>query len=83
MLALSFPGIKLVDRLYLMQIIFGAQTNIYDVHKVGFDFEILAVCLEQVGFTKYQQVQEFDLFNDSSKIRVSSILISLNVIASK
>ncbi|WP_392482235.1 class I SAM-dependent methyltransferase [Nostoc sp. C110] len=78
-----FPGIKLVDRLYLMRIIFGAQTNIYDVHKVGFDFEILAVCLEQVGFTKYQQVQEFDLFNDSSKIRVSSILVSLNVIANK
>jgi predicted SAM-dependent methyltransferase len=77
------PEMTVVDRLHLMRIIFGAQTNIYDVHKVGFDFEILAICLEEVGFTEYQQVSEFDLFNDCSTIRILETLISLNVIANK
>ncbi|WP_375512330.1 methyltransferase domain-containing protein [uncultured Nostoc sp.] len=78
-----YPELTVVDRLSLMRIIFGAQTNIYDVHKVGFDFEILAICLEEVGFTEYYQVEEFDWFNDCSKIRISNTLISLNVIAKK
>ncbi|MDJ0733968.1 MAG: methyltransferase domain-containing protein [Nostocaceae cyanobacterium] len=77
------PEMTVVDRLHLMRIIFGGQTNIYDVHKVGFDFEILAVCLEEVGFQQYQQVHEFNLFKDCSSIRMLDTLISLNVIAEK
>lgn len=77
------PEFTVIDRLHLMRIIFGAQTNIYDVHKVGFDFEILGICLEEVGFTEYQQVSEFNLFQDCSTIRILDTLISLNVIATK
>lgn len=66
-----------------MRIIFGGQTNIYDVHKVGFDFEILSICLEEVGFTQYEQVETFDMFDDCSTIRILNTLISLNVIAQK
>ncbi|MEA5578496.1 class I SAM-dependent methyltransferase [Anabaena sp. UHCC 0451] len=77
------PEFTVVDRMHIMRIIFGGHTNIYDVHKVGFDFEILAVFLEEVGFNEYQQVNEFDLFKDSSTIRILDTLISLNVIATK
>ena len=77
------PEFTVIDRLHLMRIIFGGQTNIYDVHKVGFDFEILAVCLEEVGFIEYEQVSEFNLFKDCSTIRILDTLISLNVIATK
>ncbi|MFM2063088.1 MAG: hypothetical protein RLZZ507_2758 [Cyanobacteriota bacterium] len=77
------PDFTVMDRLYLMRIIFGGQTNIYDVHKVGFDFEILAAYLEESGFTEYEEVSEFNLFKDCSIIRISDTFISLNVIATK
>lgn len=77
------PEFSVVERLHIMRIIFGGQTNIYDVHKVGFDFEILAICLEKVGFIECQQVEEFGLFNDCSTSRILNTLISLNVIAQK
>ena len=66
-----------------MRIIFGGQTNIYDVHKVGFDFEIMAMYLEEAGFTGYEQVAEFNLFSDCSSLRILDTLISLNVVVTK
>ncbi|WP_445636133.1 Methyltransferase type 11 domain-containing protein [Nostoc sp. DSM 114161] len=77
------PEFSVYDRMYLMQMIFGGQTNINDVHKVGFDFEILSIFLEKVGFIEYQKVNEFGLFNDYSNMRILDTLISLNVIAEK
>jgi predicted SAM-dependent methyltransferase len=77
------PELTLVDRVKIMKIMFGGQTNIYDVHKVGFDFEILAVCLEEAGFQIYERVSEFNLFNDCSSLRILETLISLNVVAQK
>jgi predicted SAM-dependent methyltransferase len=72
-----------LERHHLMRIIFGGQTNIYDVHKVGFDFEILALYLEEAGFQEYEQFSEFKIFNDCSSLRILDTLISLNVIAKK
>jgi len=77
------PNLMPLERHHLMRIIFGGQTNIHDVHKVGFDFEILAMYLEQVGFQEYEQISEFNLFNDCSSIRILDTLISLNVVAKK
>jgi len=77
------PNLTPFDRLHLMRIIYGAQSNIYDVHKVGFDFETLAMYLHEVGFEEYEQVSEFKLFNDCSSLRILDALISLNVIATK
>jgi predicted SAM-dependent methyltransferase len=70
-------------RFYLMRVIFGGQTNQFDVHKVGFDEDILAVYLREIGFETYERVEEFGLFDDSSSIRVMGNLISLNIIAYK
>lgn len=77
------PNLIPTDRHHLMRIIFGGQTNIYDVHKVGFDFETMAMYLEEVGFTEYEQVSEFNIFDDCSSLRILDTLISLNVIAKK
>lgn len=77
------PNLLPIERHQLMRIMFGGQTNIYDVHKVGFDFEVLALYLEESGFQEYEQVSEFNLFNDCSSMRILNTLISLNVIAKK
>ncbi len=69
--------------MHLMRIIFGGQTNEYDVHKAGLDFDILAMYLEQAGFSSYEQVSEFNLFPDCSSMRILDTLISLNVVATR
>jgi predicted SAM-dependent methyltransferase len=77
------PNMMPMERFHLMRVIFGGQINMYDVHKVGFDFEILAMYLEEAGFETYEQVSEFGIFNDCSSLRVLDTLISLNTIATK
>jgi predicted SAM-dependent methyltransferase len=94
-LLISVPDLKTICELYLktnlvpeekfrlMGIIFGGQVNLYDVHKVGFDFDILGMYLKWTGFEQWEQVSEFNLFNDCSSLRILDTLISLNVIATK
>ena len=77
------PNMLPLERHHLMRIIFGGQTNEYDVHKVGFDFETLGLYIQETGFSDYWAVSEFDIFNDCSSMRILDTLISLNVIAQK
>jgi predicted SAM-dependent methyltransferase len=78
-----YPAIDSDTRFYVMRIMFGGQNNQYDVHKVGFDFNILTSYLTQVGFRDCQRVEEFNLFQDCSSMRVLGNSISLNAIATK
>lgn len=77
------PNLMPMEKHYLMRILFGAHTNEYDVHKVGFDIDILGMYLEEVGFEEYEQVSEFGFFNDCSSMKLMDTLISLNAIATK
>jgi predicted SAM-dependent methyltransferase len=77
------PDFTIYERHHLMRVIFGGQTNQYDVHYVGFDFEILGIYLQEAGFKDCEQVSEFNLFSDCSSLKISDTLISLNVIAKK
>jgi len=77
------PNLLPEERMHLMRIMFGGQTDEYDVHKAGLDFEILGMYVEQAGFSDYEQVGEFNLFPDCSRIRILDTLISLNVIATR
>ena len=63
--------------------IYGAQSDEYDYHKVGFDEMILTVFLRQAGFCRIERTGSFNLFNDTSEIRVSGIPISLNMASYK
>ena len=77
------PNLLSIERHHLMRIMFGGQTNIHDVHKVGLDFETLGLYLEEACFEEWEQVSEFNLFNDCSNLRIQENLISLNGIANK
>jgi predicted O-linked N-acetylglucosamine transferase (SPINDLY family)/predicted SAM-dependent methyltransferase/GT2 family glycosyltransferase len=71
------------DRYSLMRMIFGGQLNEYDVHKVGFDQDILGTYLQHAGFHDIQVVSEFGLFDDCSSLLFGGIPVSLNMIAKK
>jgi predicted SAM-dependent methyltransferase len=77
------PSFTVYDRHHIMRIIFGGQTNKYDIHYTGFDCEILGSYLQEAGFSKVEQVSEFNLFNDCSSLKILDTLISLNVVATK
>jgi len=79
----SQPEMGLQERFGIMRIMFGGQINQYDVHKVGFDFDILCYYLAESGFTKCRRVSGFNLFKDCSTLHVFGNPISLNVIVSK
>lgn len=77
------PNAHPLERHHIMRMMFGGQTDIYDVHKVGLDEDTLAMYLEMAGFKGYERVIEFNLFQDCSLIKLADTYISLNVIASK
>jgi predicted SAM-dependent methyltransferase len=77
------PNVEPLDRHHLMRVMFGGQMNEFDVHKCGFDADILALYLAEVGFSHYEVVPEFGLFSDRSSSRLMDTLISLNAIATK
>ncbi|KGF72860.1 methyltransferase type 11 [Neosynechococcus sphagnicola sy1] len=77
------PTATAQHRFDIMRIIYGGQLNPYDIHKVGFDIDILTYYLKNAGFREYMRVSEFDLFNDASTLKIKDKLISLNVIALK
>lgn len=77
------PNIDPGSRFHIMRMMFGGQTNEYDVHKVGFDRDILGTYLIEAGFKGVEVVDEFNMFPDCSSLRVFGQLISLNVIATK
>lgn len=78
------PSCTPADRYQLMRIMFGGQTNQYDVHKVGFDIDILAMYLIEAGFEDINTTSEFGIFQkDCSSLRIMNTLISLNVVAKK
>lgn len=77
------PSFTVYERHHIMRIIFGGQTNPYDVHYTGFDYEILCLYLQEAGFDEVEQVSEFNLFNDCSSLKILDTLISLNIVATK
>lgn len=77
------PGVSFQEKMQIMCVLYGGQSNIYDVHKIGFDFQIMSYYLSTVGFVNIQRVERFNLFNDCSNYCISGELISLNVTASK
>lgn len=80
----SRPETSIEERFQIMRMIFGGQTNEYDIHKVGFDFDILCYYLSEAGFTECHRVTDFNIFkNDCSTVQVFGNLISLNIIAVK
>ena len=76
-----FPGLTTEQRIHVMRMMFGGQTDAHDFHFVGFTFDILASYLQSAGFASLQQAEQFGLFNDTSSYAPYGVPISLNVIA--
>eukprot|EP00606_Chrysophyceae_sp_TOSAG23-5_P000023 GSChrysophyteH2.ASY1.ANO1.447.1 assembled CDS len=91
------PGITLEEKWLLTRVIYGAQTDEYDYHKVGFSQDILQYFLENPfqgeehkdkasnrrAFCNVDRVDSFQLFADSSEIEMQGHKISLNLAASR
>ncbi len=77
------PDLNMHDRRILLAALYGGHINAYDVHRAGFDLEILTYFLREAGFSAYEQVEEFGLFADTSRMRIQGVLISLNVAVMK
>ena len=94
-LRISVPDLEILCKLFLhpantpqgrfivMRMIFGGRTDPYDVHHAGLSFEFMSGFLLEVGFHNLRRVEEFRLFNDTSRRRLGGQLISLNIEAWK
>lgn len=74
---------SLGDRILIMRMAFGGQLDSHDFHYVGLSFDILGELLGKAGFSAFDRVSEFGLFDDTSNARILGTLISLNVVAYK
>jgi predicted SAM-dependent methyltransferase len=75
--------LDLDQRFTIMRIMFGGHLDRYDVHKSGFDKELLVRFLTKVGFHPVRRVKRFGLFADSSDQMIFGELVTLNVEAFK
>jgi len=67
-----------------MTLIYGAQTDDYDFHYIGFWPNFLFSLLINAKFKKYKREKFFNIFKDTSMNTFDgNIPISLNVIAFK
>ncbi|WP_176962258.1 FkbM family methyltransferase [Mariprofundus sp. NF] len=71
------------DRFMVMRMMFGGQIDAYDFHKVGYNSETLASYLLQAGFKNVRMINDFGIFDDTSKMKFADRHISLNLIAEK
>ena len=70
-------------KFHVMRIMFGGQTDEFDYHYFGWNYEFLNSYLIEAGFKKNERVKSFNLFNDTSDFAPYGPPISLNVIAYK
>ena len=77
------PGLQTEDRLQIMRILFGGQTDEHDLHKAGFSYDTLCWFLGRAGFRRAEQVERFGIFDDSSDLKIDGEYLSLNVVATK
>tara|TARA_B100000575_G_C22882195_1_gene513925 strand:+ start:156 stop:665 length:510 start_codon:yes stop_codon:yes gene_type:complete len=68
---------------HVMRMIYGGQTDEFDYHYFGWNYEFLNNYLLEAGFKKNERVKTFDIFKDTSSYAPYGPLISLNVIAEK
>ena len=63
--------------------VFGGQMDEHDFHRAGLTFELMSVLLEMAGFTGAKRVERLGDFNDTSKMTLKGVPISLNLTARK
>lgn len=69
------------ERFQVMRILFGGHVDESDYHKAGLNQEILVHYLGNAGFARAHRVDDFGLFDDTSRYRYKDVPISLNLLA--
>jgi predicted SAM-dependent methyltransferase len=94
-LRLSVPDLEILCKLFVhpqldpgqkflvMRMIYGGRTDAYDVHYSGLTLDIMSAFLATCGFRDIRRVREFNLFKDTSTLRMGGQVISLNMEATK
>lgn len=77
------PGASAEHRHKLRRIIFGGQVDAHDIYLAGFDLESLLAHLAAAGFERGARVRDFGLFEDTSRLHLGDVPVSLNVRAHK
>jgi predicted SAM-dependent methyltransferase len=77
------PQFGFQERYQVMSTMFGGQKDAFDLHKSGLSHELLGAALDYVGFTAIRRVENFNLFNDCSVMKMFGVPISLNLEARK
>ena len=92
-LRISVPDMEVLSELFLhpmarsnaneqfkiMRMMMGGQVEPFDFHKVGFSHNILVALLREHGFKDFRRIDDFRLFDDTSKLRFAGVPISLNL----
>jgi predicted SAM-dependent methyltransferase/limonene-1,2-epoxide hydrolase len=76
-------GLNPNERYKVMLMMFGAHSDAYDRHEIGFNEEFLRFFLESAGFVNVRRVESLGQFRDTSELVFRGVRISLNVIAEK
>src|SRR5260221_6665066 len=77
------PNVSQPVRDYVVRVLYRSQEDAHDFHKMGFTLDSLSAHLTTAGFNKVMRVRDFDLFDDSSRLTLGPVPISLNVQARK
>jgi predicted SAM-dependent methyltransferase len=77
------PALDAAERFHVMRMMFGGQIDKADFHYVGLNEEFLRNYLRQSGFADIVRVDDFGLFDDTSRLEFKGRPISLNLCARK
>jgi predicted SAM-dependent methyltransferase len=67
------------SQFFVQRMIMGGQIEPFDFHKTGFSMNILVALLKVHGFKDFRRVEDFNLFDDTSKLKFQGTPISLNL----
>jgi predicted SAM-dependent methyltransferase len=74
-------SIDIHGRFHIMRMMFGGQMDDHDFHYVGLNEEFLRDFLSAAGFADVRRVDEFGIFDDTSRFAFNGVPISCNLIA--
>jgi predicted SAM-dependent methyltransferase len=73
--------LSLDERFFVMKMMFGGHVDDHDYHLVGLDESLLGRYLQRAGFVNMRRVEDFGLFDDTSRMVYAGKAISLNMTA--
>lgn len=80
---LLHPELSKGRKFQAMRHAFGMQADEFDFNRTGLNFDFLTDCLADTGFSDFEHVESFNLFDDASESRIEGMLVSLNLVVTK